>query len=182
MKTTMMIAALTLTMLACSDHERPPPAGDRTDAGHIATDAACDGSTDGGSDAATTFDGGDASSLDGATADASDAGADASLYAPGDWCYGAGLTVDSVAPAAVMVDAVAQQITLKGCGFSRVVDVEVNVFSVPFVIVDDTTIVATLPMQDRNDFGGDGLALPATVHIDIIVKPATQVQTSIVWQ
>lgn len=159
-----VILALVLSsaaLMACSGmSEHPPPAGDRTDAGTF--DAGVDAS-----------DGGDAS--DSAT-DASDAGVDASdAGADADYCNGGYLDVTSLVPNTSPREGGALA-TLTGCKLSKVIDVEVNVQSVAFTRVSDTTITFIIPPLD------EGQDLPFAAQVDVIVKPSDQVQVTLTYQ
>lgn len=92
------------------------------------------------------------------------------------------LEINSIAPAVVTLprgtDTPWAVIVLHGCGFNAVRDVEVNVMSVPFTVIDDETIAFDLPFWHAEDFE----VLPATVQVDVIVRPATQVQTNLTFQ
>lgn len=88
------------------------------------------------------------------------------------------LAVTSVEPATVDVGASGGTLVVaRGSGFLRVRDVEVSVVSVPFTIVDDTRIDFYAPAREVAP--GD---LPYRAEVDIIVKPADQVQTWITYR
>lgn len=85
------------------------------------------------------------------------------------------LRVDSLVPT-VVPTAGGVLVTMSGCGFLGVRDVEVNVQSVPFSIVDDHTIVFRAWVPD------EGTVFPFSAEIDIIRKQPDQVQTWLVYQ
>lgn len=149
---TMMLGLLAATLLACSgavDHAGPDA-------------APCEAT-----EPAPTTPAADAAAPDVAVSDAHGCR------------YPGMMDLDSVSPAAVTIDETAGTrplITFRGCGFTGVRDVQVNVYSVQFVVVDDATIVATIPVEwKRSDF-----ALPITVKVDILKQQPDQVQIDLV--
>lgn len=97
----------------------------------------------------------DSGSLDADSAESSDARCD--------------LRVDSVKPGVVTLDEqfLGPNVVLRGCAFTGTRDVQVNVWSVSFTVVDDTTIVFAMPLK-RSDVP----TLPGLFQIDVIkVQP-----------
>lgn len=85
------------------------------------------------------------------------------------------LRVDSLTPSTVPA-AGGVLVRMRGCGFLGVRDVEVNVTSVDFTIVDDETIVFRAWSPDFP------LELPYSAEVDIIRKQPDQAQTWLTYQ
>ena len=85
--------------------------------------------------------------------------------------------ITEIAPGVVGPDG--GLVTLKGCNFLPVRDVEVNVYSVPFVVVDDRTIVFRAPPASEL-----GLEEPPAfpVQVDVIAKQPNQSQAGLTYR
>ncbi len=92
-------------------------------------------------------------------------------------CSG-GLTVETMDPTAVPYSGAHEAlITLRGCGFTGVRDVEVNVYSVPFRVLDDRTLVF-LAAREPLDASGE---YPLQVQVDVIKNQPEQTQTFLTY-
>lgn len=83
------------------------------------------------------------------------------------------LRVDSLEPSTVRGG---ELVTMRGCGFVGVRDVEINVTSVAFVVVDDSTIVFPAPTLD------DFVELPFDAPVDVIRRQPDQVQARLTYR
>ncbi len=98
------------------------------------------------------------------------------------------LSVQSVFPDHVILNSsgCSGNVTFKGCGFIGVRDVQVNVQSVPFTVVDDTTIVAALCSFSRADYPTLSAAaspnVTVVVQADIIKRQPDQVQIALTFE
>lgn len=82
------------------------------------------------------------------------------------------LRVDSLSPSTVRGG---ELVTMRGCGFLGVRDVQVNVYSVPYRIVDDFTIVFTTWTPE------DFVELPYSAAVDVIRIQPDQVQAFLTY-
>jgi hypothetical protein len=89
------------------------------------------------------------------------------------------VVVDSIAPSAVGAEG-GRFVTLHGKCFHLVVDVEVNIHSVGFTIVDDSTIVFVAPTLA--DVGGIDDVAPMTYQVDVLHNPADQDGAMLTYQ
>jgi hypothetical protein len=87
------------------------------------------------------------------------------------------LHIDSVDHATFPAGQAANtMVTLHGCGFAAVQDVQVSIASTRFSVVDDATLVFTVPTLD------DATVAPYRAEVDVIIASANQVQTFVTYE
>lgn len=88
--------------------------------------------------------------------------------------------VDSLEPTTVLAGQAHNTVVLAhGCGFTNVLDVEVSVASVPFRVLNDSTLVF---LAAQEPYAVGSFTLPYRAEVDIIKSQPNQVQTWITLQ